>query len=125
MKLVAVMLGGAFGAAARFWLSALPHRYFKGDFPIGTLLVNVLGCMLIGVLFVSAEKQRLSPTLQPLLITGFLGALTTFSTFGLDQLILYEKGRSGVAITYLLLSIILGLSAVFAGAALARSWIGQ
>ena len=125
MKLAAVMLGGAFGAAARFWLSALPHRYFKGDFPVGTLLVNVIGCLLIGVLFVSAEKQLLPTALQPLLITGFLGALTTFSTFSLDQLILIEKGRVGVAIAYLVLSIALGLASVFAGAALARTWFGQ
>lgn len=125
MKLVAVMLGGALGAAARFWLSALPHRYFKGDFPIGTLLVNVIGCLLIGVLFVSAEKNLLPATLQPFLITGFLGALTTFSTFGLDQFILVEKGRGGVAIAYLFVSIGLGLASVFAGATFARSWLSQ
>lgn len=122
VKLVAVMLGGALGAATRYWVSGQAIRLVDSDFPWGTLLVNLVGAFLLGGLFVaSAEKNLLHPTLQSFLMTGFMGALTTFSTFTLENLILHESGKTPIAIAYLLASITLGLLAVFAGAALARS----
>lgn len=120
-KLLAVMLGGAIGAALRYGLSSLPSRYFQSDFPFGTLLVNVLGAFLIGVLWVSAENNQLHPTLSPLLITGCLGALTTFSTFSLDSIILHEAGKTHIAALYIAVSVVLGLAAVLGGIAVARA----
>ncbi len=122
-KLFAVMLGGAIGAALRYWLSSLPGRFFQSDFPVGTLLVNVLGAFLIGVLWVSAENHRLHPSLAPFLITGCLGALTTFSTFSLENMLLHEAGKTHIAALYIIVSVALGLAAVFSGAALARAFI--
>ena len=120
LKLIAVMLGGALGAATRYWVGAQSLRLVDSDFLWGTLVVNLIGAFLLGVLFVSAEKNLLHTNLQSFLMTGFMGALTTFSTFTLENMVLHESGKTSIAIVYLLVSIILGLLAVFAGAALAR-----
>lgn len=117
------MLGGAIGAALRYWLSSLPGRYFQSDFPFGTLLVNLLGSFLIGLLWVSAEKLTPHPLLAPLLITGGLGALTTFSTFTLESVILHESGNTAIALLYVVTSVALGITAVLLGATVARHFI--
>jgi CrcB protein len=90
---IAIAFGGALGAMSRFWLHTAVQRFNGSSFPLGTFAVNVLGSFLIGVLFVVlAEKAQLSETWRPLIVVGFLGAMTTFSSFSLDALLLFEQG---------------------------------
>ena len=118
MSAFLVFLGGGLGALSRWGLSAglgkLTNRTALHQFPLGTLACNLLGCFLIGcVLGHFAQKAPLWVT--PLLITGFLGGFTTFSTFGRDTVSAIQDGLTLIAILNILLSVILGLLAVWAG----------
>jgi fluoride exporter len=104
-----VAIGGAFGAVLRF----LTISVVGG--PMATFAVNVVGSLVMGVLFVT-----LSPRLSPLLMTGVLGGFTTFSAFSLDALKLYEGGQMPQAVLYITGSVLSSLAAVALGAALAR-----
>lgn len=89
-----VMIGGSLGAAGRYAIGLLAAKAWGPQFPWGTLLVNLSGCFLIGLLFALAERVRLlTPEMRLLLITGFLGALTTFSSFALETV---NAGRAGL-----------------------------
>ncbi|KGK41601.1 camphor resistance protein CrcB [Nitrincola sp. A-D6] len=115
MHMLAVALGGALGASARYWLSAWLNT---GDsrLPLGTLGINVLGSLLMGVVFVLImEKARLSPDMRPLLMTGLLGGFTTFSTFSLEAVTLLNEGHHSAALIYILLSVILCIAALYLG----------
>ena len=91
-----VMLGGSLGAASRYAISLLAAKAWGVQFPWGTLLVNLSGCFLIGLLFALAERARLlTPEMRLLLITGYLGALTTFSSFALETV---NAGRAGLTL---------------------------
>ena len=93
-NLLLVMLGGSLGAATRYSAGVLAARAWGADFPWGTLIVNLAGCFLIGLLFSLADRGRfLNPEIRLLLITGFLGAMTTFSTFSLETV---NAGRAGL-----------------------------
>ena len=118
---IAVAFGGALGAVARFWLHSAVQRFNDSSFPLGTFAVNVLGSFLIGVFFVVlAEKAQLSEAWRPVVAVGFLGAMTTFSTFSLDALLLFEQGHYNTALFYILSSVVLCLFAAFAGMQLTR-----
>ena len=113
--LAAISLGSALGALAR-WAAeeVLPHD--PGRLPWSTLLVNVVGCFLIGVLMVLVvERWRHQPLARPFLGTGFLGGFTTFSTYAVDLRAQLAAGETGVAAAYLLGSLLLGLAAVVVG----------
>jgi CrcB protein len=89
-----VMIGGSLGAAGRYAIGLLAAKAWGPQFPWGTLLVNLSGCFFIGLLFALAERVRLlTPEMRLLLITGFLGALTTFSSFALETV---NAGRAGL-----------------------------
>lgn len=93
-KLLLVMLGGSLGAATRYGAGLLAARAWGTHFPWGTMAVNLTGCFLIGLLFALADRTRmLTPEMRLLLITGFLGAMTTFSTFALETV---TAGRAGL-----------------------------
>jgi len=111
----AVALGGALGAVARWALAeALPHG--PDRFPWSTFLTNAAGCFLIGVLMVLVvERWSHRPLGRPFLGTGVLGGFTTFSTYAVDTRALLAAGRPGVAASYLLGSLAVGLLAVVAG----------
>ncbi|WP_028468946.1 fluoride efflux transporter CrcB [Neptunomonas japonica] len=113
--ILAVAVGGALGAASRFWLAgALNDKADK--LPVGTLACNVLGSLVMGVLFVLImEKTRLSPELRPLLMVGFLGAFTTFSSFSLETVALVQEGHIMSALIYVLLSVLMCIAALSAG----------
>ena len=106
MNWLAIALGGALGAMGRyaiitFLLPVTPHR-----FPWGTLVANVIGCFVIGILaVVIIDKQILGPQWRLFLITGFLGALTTFSAFSLEAIQLWQLGHGLNALYYVLLSL--------------------
>ncbi len=123
MKLFAVCAGGALGSGARYLLSHLALRLFGAGFPTGTLLVNVLGSMLLGVLIhLSTRDGSLSPALKLFLTAGFCGGFTTYSTFNLESLQLLEDGRLGLFALYagatLLLCLGLGFLSLLAARAL-------
>lgn len=120
MSLVA--LGGAAGSVCRYLVGLWSIRHFGPTFPWGTLIVNILGSFAIGLLIeMVARRFNASGEMRVLLVTGFLGGFTTFSTFSLDVVALFEKGATMTAAGYLLASVVLPLAAVFAGLALGRS----
>jgi fluoride exporter len=121
---VAAALGGALGALARWGVAeALPHE--AGGWPWATLLVNLSGCLLLGLLIGSVlARSPDSPWLRPFLATGVLGGYTTYSAFAVEIVQLGEAGRPGVAAAYLLASVVGGVAAsalgLLAGRAVAR-----
>jgi fluoride exporter len=120
-QLLLVGLFGAIGAVSRFLVSAWTLRAFGDAFPLGTLIVNVVGCALIGVLYqLDASLKIVSDEWRVALAAGFLGGLTTFSTFGLETVRLIELGRQTIAATNVLANLALGLVSVAAGMALVR-----
>lgn len=118
-----VAVGGAVGACLRLGLSEWVNRYSNTHYALGTLSVNVLGSFLIGIAYVLiTEKSHLPADAKPLIMTGFLGALTTFSSFSLDTLIHIHNGQWQHAIIYTLLSIVLCLISTFVAVELVRSF---
>ena len=115
-----VALGGAIGSVVRFKLSGwLLHLTANWRFPVGTFVVNVIGCTIAGLLAGMAVKQEIfSPEARVFLFTGLLGGFTTFSAFGLETLLLVKRGEPGVALANVVLSIVVGLSAAWLGYAL-------
>jgi CrcB protein len=118
---IAIAFGGAFGAVSRFWIHSAVQRFNGSSFPLGTFSVNILGSFLIGVFFVVlAEKAQFAEPWRPLVTVGFLGAMTTFSTFSLDALLLFEQGHYNTALFYIVSSVALCLFAAFAGMQVTR-----
>jgi len=118
---ITIALGGAFGAVSRFWIQSAVQRFNGSSFPLGTFSVNILGSFLIGVFFVVlAEKAQFAEPWRPLVTVGFLGAMTTFSTFSLDALLLFEQGHYNTALFYIVSSVALCLFAAFAGMQVTR-----
>ena len=99
--LLFIAIGGASGAVARYLLSSWVHRLWEGHIPVGTLLVNMVGSFAIGVIFVLIEKQVLHTDWRSVLMVGFLGAFTTFSTFSLETFTLFENGQALHALAYM------------------------
>ena len=115
--LVTVALGGAFGSVARYLLSGwVLHHTIDWRFPLGTFLVNVLGCLVIGILAGLAVKDDFfSSEARLFLFTGIIGGFTTFSAFGLETIYLLRRTEFLVAGSYVLLSIAVGLFALWLG----------
>lgn len=116
---MAIAIGGTVGCWARYTLAvAFPSKLF----PYATLAINVLGSFLMGLLFVLlVERLAVSPVWRAGIFVGGIGGFTTFSAFSLEMLLLIEQGAVLRAAVYALLSVLLGLAAVFAGVYLARS----
>ena len=102
--LLFIALGGATGAVSRYLLSTWVHALWEGKWPVGTLLVNMLGSFAIGVVFVLIERQLIHPDWRSVLMVGFLGAFTTFSTFSLESIALIESGHTAHAMGYMAVS---------------------
>jgi len=119
---LAVAAGGAVGALSRYWLMYWVSALGATRFPWGTLLVNVLGSCAVGVLFVIiSERLILSEQWRGLLVVGFLGAFTTFSTFSLDALVLIQEGRLLPALAYVGLSVLVCLAGTWLGISVMRA----
>jgi fluoride exporter len=116
-----VAAGGALGSVARYLIAARVMAWVGGGFPFGTLAVNFIGCLTMGVL---AEAAALfwspSPELRSFLMVGVLGGLTTFSSFTLDFGVLWERNAQFSALLYLVASLVLTLGGFFAGMAAIR-----
>ena len=122
-KLLAVGLGGFLGAIARYTVGGFVDSRFNTRFPWGTLTVNLLGCLLIGaILGWVSTREASSRTTELFLVTGILGSLTTFSTFGHDTVELLRQGALGPAAGNVALNVIVGLTAVALGLATTRGW---
>ena len=116
IKLLVVGSGGFIGAIARYAISELYLRHSKGTFPIGTFIVNVVGCLLIGALMAWIEDcPALSANTRLFLIIGLLGSFTTFSTFGYQSYQLLQDGEIRLAVVNIVGSVLLGLLAVALG----------
>lgn len=117
-----VALGGALGSVARYGVNVAAARAFGLGFPWGTLAVNVVGGLVMGLLAaVLALKGEASPETKLFLMTGVLGGFTTFSAFSLDAVALYERGEVGLAAAYVAASVALSIGALVAGLALGRA----
>jgi CrcB protein len=112
-----VALGGALGSVSRYKLSGLIlHHTVDWRFPAGTFAVNVIGCLVAGVLAGFAEKyDYLSPDARIFIFTGILGGFTTFSAFGLETMFLIKRGELMVASANVILSVVAGLIALWIG----------
>ncbi|MGM0901336.1 MAG: fluoride efflux transporter CrcB [Bacillota bacterium] len=117
MKLIFVGLGGFFGAILRFALGEWLHT--DNGFPIGTLTVNLLGCLVLGWFLAFAKRRAFRGETVLLIGTGFLGSYTTFSTFSVEAVNLLVAGQVLFALLYVLLSILVGLLLAFLGFKLA------
>lgn len=115
VELVLVGVGGFAGAIARYGLSGLIHRYWQ-TFPAGTLVVNVLGCLVIGVLISLVEQRQLfSPNTRLFLQIGLLGSFTTFSTLGYETLEMIQRSEYWTACINVGANVVLGIGAVALG----------
>jgi len=110
--IIAVGIGGFFGAISRFLIATYVQKLSSLFFPVGTLAVNVLGSFLIGFLYLYFE-QTINPISKALLVTGFLGALTTFSTFSLETFLLLQDGLYLKALLNILLNVTLTITSTF------------
>lgn len=110
-NLLHVVLGGGIGAGLRYLTNVGALRLFGPGFPVATLVVNVLGSFLMGLL-VELLAQRGGQRLAPFLMTGVLGGFTTFSAFSLDSMTLWQRGETVLALVYVGMSVVLSLAAI-------------
>ena len=121
MHWFAVAIGGALGAMARYAVSTWIFSISSHKFPYATLSVNVLGSFVMGLLFVFiVERAALPAEMRGLLMIGFLGAFTTFSTFSLDAIGLWQNGHLFLALVYVLATVVLCLVSISSSIWLAR-----
>lgn len=120
-KALLVMAGGSLGALSRYAVALLAVRLFGGRFPWGTLIVNLAGCFFIGLAFSLAERGStlMNPSMRLFFVTGYLGALTTFSTFALET-VTSAQAESFTAVPNILANNIAGMALVLLG-----MWVGR
>ena len=121
MLWLVLFAGGALGAVTRFFVSGLIYTRMGTEFPWGTLAVNVIGSFCLGIA-VPVIAATGTAELAAFVITGSIGAFTTFSTFSFEALTLLQDGRNGRAILYVFGSLVLGLLSLVAGLFLANSF---
>lgn len=117
-----VALGGAIGAVLRYLVILGSVRIIGTGFPMGTMIVNVVGSFIMGIAAIALLQRGQGTFLVPFVMVGILGGFTTFSAFSLDAIVLIEKGRVASAATYVLGSVGLSIFALFAGLLFARSF---
>ena len=117
-----VFLGGGFGAALRHGVNILSARWLGTAFPYATIIENVSGSLVMGLLagYFAFKGGEASQAWRLFLATGILGGYTTFSAFSLDTMLLYERGETALAALYVLASVALAIGGLFAGLALVR-----
>lgn len=119
-RLAVIAAGGVLGSLARYGVAVALQGWGASGWPWETLIVNVVGCLAIGVLASSAAVSRGPDWLRPFAITGILGGFTTFSAFALQTGVLIDGGRAALAAAYVLVTMVAGLLAVQLGVVLGR-----
>ncbi|HOL57610.1 MAG TPA: fluoride efflux transporter CrcB [Spirochaetota bacterium] len=120
MKYFYIAIGGAIGSLSRYLLSTFTMRLFNTLFPLGTLIVNITGCFLIGFLFSFFEKFIMSPNIRFFVFVGLLGGFTTFSSFTMETFNLLREKEIKLAILNFIFNNFLGIIAVIIGFIFAR-----
>lgn len=115
MNIMIIAFGGALGTLIRYAMSTLNQRGILGSLPLGTLIVNVTGSFLIGLVWGLSERYAMSPTLRLFLMVGVLGGYTTFSSFSLETLTLVRNSQYVMAMLNTVGAIVMGLAAVSVG----------
>ena len=116
LKVIIVGFGGFFGSIFRYLIYLLSNNLIGYSFPFGTILVNVLGCFLIGLIYqIFSDTISLSDNLKLFMTIGFLGGFTTFSAFSLDVFLLYQSNSKLAAIIYIFITLVLSLLAMLGG----------
>lgn len=115
-----IALGGSIGAIARYGIAKYVNQLTGGVFPWGTLTVNFIGLFIVGFLFELFEKTMVPSEVRVFLTIGFLGALTTFSTYGMETITLLRNGQYGLGLLNMILSNVVGLVLVVGGMFVAR-----
>ncbi len=121
---LAIGLGGAVGAMARYAVGRLVHYMWPAQqFPLATLIVNVIGCAALGLVVGAVDPGRLSarPSLVAFVTVGVLGGFTTFSAFGLDTVVLLRAGMTGQAVANVLAQVLFGVAGVYLGMLLTQA----
>ncbi|WP_093120312.1 fluoride efflux transporter CrcB [Salinihabitans flavidus] len=119
VNLISVAFGGTLGACLRYLAGIGIMRFFGPGFPVGMIVVNIVGSFLMGVFVVVAAQRNLTH-LSPLVMTGLLGGFTTFSAFSLETVTLFQRGQIGGAATYVVISVFGSLAAILIGMWAAR-----
>jgi CrcB protein len=125
MVLLLIAVGGAVGSVLRYLIGGRIQHFAPHGYPVGTLFVNVAGCFLIGVFIRQFMNVQTHNYVRALLVVGFCGGFTTFSTFSNETVGLIEGGEYPRALSYIALSVLLCLTATFAGMAMMRSFAGS
>ena len=120
LRYLYVALGGAIGSVLRYAVSGLDFKLSNGIFPTSTLIVNLFGSLVIGILWGMFERFEFSPMLRVFLFVGILGGFTTFSSFSLENLNLLRDGEVKTAVIYILITNISGIGLAFGGYFAAR-----
>jgi fluoride exporter len=119
-RVVVLSVGGALGVNARYWLGVWMNRWASPSFPWATFTINVSGSFAIGFLTMALARWLPHPYFRLLVLVGFLGGYTTFSSFSFESLTLWERGAVGASLTYMAGSVVAGFLAVSLGVGLAR-----
>lgn len=120
--LALIFFGCGLGGILRFWVSNLSYYLFGRNFPYGTLIVNVIGSLIMGVLFILLLERlgHVSQYLRSLLLIGLLGGFTTFSSFSIEVLNLFEAGKITSAVEYIIFSVVFSIIATWIGIIIGR-----
>jgi CrcB protein len=123
-QIVAIALGGALGSVGRFLFAGWVGRVLGVNFPWGTLAVNVVGGLVMGLLVgLMAQAWSVSPAIRAFLTVGVLGGFTTFSAFSLETVLLFQRGDTLAALGYIASSVVLSVGAVWCGLRLIRVFV--
>jgi CrcB protein len=124
LRFVWVCVGGAMGSGARYLVSLWAAERFGPAFPYGTLIVNTLGCFIIAMVMHAALQLEWSPTLRMAITVGFVGGLTTYSSFNYETMRLFESGATTTALLNLVTTMALGAAAGWLGLLTSRAIVG-
>lgn len=119
-SIIYVFIGGGTGSALRYLMQMIINRNIITAFPLGTFVVNIIGCMLIGMFYTLSDRFSLSQDVRLLLTVGLCGGFTTFSTFSTESLNLLKGELYGMFLLYTLSSVAVGIILTFAGI-----WLGK